>query len=65
LAGQPQWSTEPRFASHSARCEHHLELAAVLRRCTVEHRTEEWLAALHWAGVPCAALASSPAYGLG
>jgi crotonobetainyl-CoA:carnitine CoA-transferase CaiB-like acyl-CoA transferase len=57
LAGQPQWSTDPRFVSHPARCQHHLELTEVLRRCTVEHRTEEWMAALRWAGVPCAALA--------
>ena len=65
LAGQPQWSSEPRFASHLARCQHHLELTEALRRCTVEHRTEEWLAALHWVGVPCAALAPNPAHGLG
>ncbi|OHC28925.1 MAG: hypothetical protein A2Y50_13370 [Pseudomonadales bacterium RIFCSPLOWO2_12_59_9] len=57
LAGQPQWSADPRFASHPARCRHHIELTEVLRRCTVEHRTEEWMAALRWVGVPCAALA--------
>ncbi|MEX6500473.1 CoA transferase [Pseudomonas zhanjiangensis] len=57
LAGQPQWAADPRFASQRARCRHHEELVALLRRHTVAHLTEEWLAALRWVGVPCVALA--------
>jgi crotonobetainyl-CoA:carnitine CoA-transferase CaiB-like acyl-CoA transferase len=65
LAGQPQWLADTRFASHLARCKHAVELTEVLRRCTVEHRTEEWMAALRWAGVPCAALAPHSAQFVG
>ena len=65
LAGQPQWLQDPRFASHQARTRHEPELNAVLRRSTVEHRTAEWMAALRFAGVPCAALAPSPSSGAG
>lgn len=60
LAGRPQWLQDPRFANHSARSQHEAELNALLRRATVEHRTDEWMAALRYAGVPCAALAPSP-----
>ena len=61
LAGQPQWLHDPRFATHGARIRHEHELNDLLRRATVEHRTDEWMAALRFAGVPCAALAPSPA----
>ena len=61
LAGQPQWLHDPRFATHAARIRHEHELNGLLRRATVEHRTDEWMAALRFAGVPCAALAPSPA----
>lgn len=60
LAGQSQWLQDPRFASRAARSQHETELNALLRRATVEHRTDEWMAALRFAGVPCAALAPSP-----
>ena len=61
LAGQSQWLHDPRFATHGARIRHEHELNGLLRRATVEHRTDEWMAALRFAGVPCAALAPSPA----
>ncbi|WP_300656077.1 CoA transferase [Pseudomonas sp.] len=63
LAGQPQWATDPRFASQKARRQHHAELVALLRQQTVAHLTEEWLAALSWVGLPCVALAPSQAGG--
>ncbi|AYC30992.1 hypothetical protein D3880_00700 [Pseudomonas cavernae] len=63
LAGQQQWTADPRFASRRARYQHRHELTALLRRHTVAHRTEEWVAALRWAGVPCVGLAPRQADG--
>lgn len=65
LAGQLQWTADPRFASQRARYRHKDELIALLRRHTVEHRTDEWVAALRWVGVPCVALAPREADGCG
>lgn len=65
LAGHQQWTQDPRFASQRARYRHKDELAALLRRHTVEHRTDEWVAALSWVGVPCVALAPREADGCG
>ncbi|MWV11001.1 hypothetical protein F3I62_02735 [Pseudomonas sp. R-28-1W-6] len=65
LAGQLQWTADPRFASQRARYRHKDELTALLRRHTVEHRTDEWVAALSWVGVPCVALAPREADGCG
>ncbi len=65
LAGHAQWLQDARFASHDARVRHEPALNALLRRATVEHRTDEWMAALRYVGVPCAALAPSPASGAG
>lgn len=59
LAGQQQWMKDPRFANQRSRVQHKRELTSLLRQHTVAHRTEEWVAALRWAGVPCAALAPS------
>ncbi|SDP45954.1 Crotonobetainyl-CoA:carnitine CoA-transferase CaiB [Rhodoferax sp. OV413] len=52
-SGQPQWSTDPRFATNAARVEHRLLLVPLLRQLTVQRTTAEWIALLERANVPC------------
>jgi crotonobetainyl-CoA:carnitine CoA-transferase CaiB-like acyl-CoA transferase len=52
--GQPQWATDPRYASNAKRVEHRAELvglvAAIMRRAP----SDEWIERLEAIGVPCA-----------
>ncbi len=53
VAGQPQWASDPRFASNKQRVAHRAELIPLIRQATVFKTTAEWVAALERAGVPC------------
>lgn len=53
VAGQPQWASDPRFASNKQRVAHRAELIPLIRQATVFRTTAEWVAALEGAGVPC------------
>ena len=53
VAGHPEWATDPRFASNSARVANRAELIQLIRQVTVFRTTAEWIAALEQAGVPC------------
>ena len=53
VAGHAEWATDPRFATNPQRVAHRKELIALLRRTTVERDTQDWVAALEEAGVPC------------
>ena len=53
VAGHPEWATDPRLASNSARVANRAELIPLIRQVTVFRTTAEWIAALEQAGVPC------------
>jgi crotonobetainyl-CoA:carnitine CoA-transferase CaiB-like acyl-CoA transferase len=53
VAGQPQWASDPRFASNKQRVAHRAELIPLIRQATVFKTTAEWVTALEGAGVPC------------
>ena len=53
VAGQPQWASDPRFASNTLRVAHRAELIPLIRQVTVFKTTAEWITALDGAGVPC------------
>ncbi|MCF7531778.1 CaiB/BaiF CoA transferase family protein [Pseudomonas petrae] len=53
VAGQPQWASDPRFASNTQRVAHRAELIPLIRQATVFKTTAEWVTALEGAGVPC------------
>ncbi|OLL31031.1 CoA transferase [Burkholderia sp. SRS-W-2-2016] len=51
--GQPEWSVDERFATNPQRVKHRTELIASIHRITVGRTTDEWIAAMEAAGVPC------------
>ena len=53
VAGRPEWATDARFATNSARVANRDELIPLIRQVTVFRTTAEWIAALEQAGVPC------------
>lgn len=53
VAGQPQWASDPRFATNKQRVAHRAELIPLIRQATVFKTTAEWVTALEVAGVPC------------
>ena len=50
---QPEWAQDERFATNAARVAHRETLIPLLRQTTVMRRTDDWVAALETAGVPC------------
>jgi len=52
-AGHPEWAADARFASNAARVTNRGTLIPLIRQATVMHTTEEWIAQLEAAGVPC------------
>jgi crotonobetainyl-CoA:carnitine CoA-transferase CaiB-like acyl-CoA transferase len=52
-AGHPEWAADPRFASNAARVEHRRTLVPLLRQLTVQRTTDDWIALLEQANVPC------------
>ncbi len=53
VAGQAAWSTDPRFATNAARVENRAVLVPLLRQTTVHRSTDQWIADLEAANVPC------------
>jgi crotonobetainyl-CoA:carnitine CoA-transferase CaiB-like acyl-CoA transferase len=53
VLGHAEWSSDERFASNRARVAHRGELIPLLRQATVMRSTQEWIAALEAANVPC------------
>lgn len=53
VAGHPEWADDARFATNAARVEHRATLIPLLRQATVLRTTDDWIAALEAAGVPC------------
>ncbi len=53
VAGHAEWAADERFASNPQRVAHRGVLIPLLRQATVMRSTNEWIAALEPAGVPC------------
>lgn len=53
LVGQPQWASDPRYASNALRVQHKAELIPTLEALFRQRSTEDWILALEDAGVPC------------
>jgi crotonobetainyl-CoA:carnitine CoA-transferase CaiB-like acyl-CoA transferase len=51
--GKPEWSGDERFATNPQRVKHRNELIALIHGVTVRRTTDEWVAAMETAGVPC------------
>jgi crotonobetainyl-CoA:carnitine CoA-transferase CaiB-like acyl-CoA transferase len=52
-AGHPEWAGDERFATNPQRVANRATLIALLRQATVTRTTQQWIAALEAAGVPC------------
>jgi crotonobetainyl-CoA:carnitine CoA-transferase CaiB-like acyl-CoA transferase len=50
---QPEWATDPRFASNQARVTHRDVLIPLMRQATVMRTTREWIGVFEQVGVPC------------
>jgi glutaryl-CoA transferase len=53
VAGRPELSADPRFATNAARVEHRAALVPILQALLAGRPTGDWVAALEAAGVPC------------
>jgi crotonobetainyl-CoA:carnitine CoA-transferase CaiB-like acyl-CoA transferase len=53
VAGRPEWAGDPRFATNPQRVANRVELIRLLRQLTITRSTQEWIALLETAGVPC------------
>jgi len=53
VAGHPEWSSDPRYASNAQRVANRAVLVPLLRQATVMRTSAEWISALEAAGVPC------------
>ncbi len=53
VAGHPEWASDPRFASNQQRVANRKQLIPLIRQATVFKTTEQWVAELEVAGVPC------------
>ncbi len=51
--GKPEWSADERFVTNPQRVKHRGELIALIQGMTVRRTTDEWVAAMEAAGVPC------------
>jgi crotonobetainyl-CoA:carnitine CoA-transferase CaiB-like acyl-CoA transferase len=52
-AGRPEWAEDARFATNAMRVEHRRTLIPLLRQLSVQRTTDEWIALLEQANVPC------------
>ena len=52
-AAQPQWATNPRFASNTLRVQHRTELIPAMQAVTRTRTTADWIALLEDKAVPC------------
>ncbi len=53
LLGHAEWGSDERFATNPQRVKHRAELIELLRGVTVTRTTDQWVAAMEDAGVPC------------
>tara|TARA_R110001592_G_scaffold42588_10_gene138262 strand:- start:23454 stop:24641 length:1188 start_codon:yes stop_codon:yes gene_type:complete len=53
VAGHPEWSGDPRFATNAQRVGHRKVLIPLIRQVTVFRTTAQWMADLAAASVPC------------
>lgn len=53
VAGHPEWAEDPRFATNAQRVAHRDLLIPLIRQVTVFRTTDQWMADLEQAGVPC------------
>ncbi|WP_332813267.1 CaiB/BaiF CoA transferase family protein [Ramlibacter sp.] len=53
VAQHPEWATDERFRTNTARVEHREELLDLIRAATVRRTTSEWIEVLDEAAVPC------------
>jgi crotonobetainyl-CoA:carnitine CoA-transferase CaiB-like acyl-CoA transferase len=53
LVGQPQWATDPRYASNALRVQHKAALVPALEELFRARSTADWITALEDAGIPC------------
>lgn len=51
--GKPEWASDERFVTNPQRVKHRSELIALIHGMTVRRTTDEWVAAMEAAGVPC------------
>jgi len=51
--GRPEWARDERFATNPQRVKHRYELISMIHGVTVTKTTDEWIAAMETAGVPC------------
>ncbi|MFN7856381.1 MAG: CaiB/BaiF CoA transferase family protein [Acidovorax sp.] len=52
-AGQPQWATDPRFATNTLRVQHRSDLIPAMQAVTLTRTTAQWVALLQDKAVPC------------
>jgi crotonobetainyl-CoA:carnitine CoA-transferase CaiB-like acyl-CoA transferase len=53
VAEHPEWSEDPRFATNAERVKNRSQLVPLLRQATVYKTTNDWIALLEKANVPC------------
>lgn len=53
VLGHPHWETDARFASNAQRVRHRAELEQMISFVTRTRPTDEWIAMMETAGVPC------------
>ena len=53
VLGRPEWARDERFATNPQRVRHRDELIAAIRALTVARSTDDWVAAMEAAKVPC------------
>ena len=52
-AGQPQWASDPRFATNTLRVKHRADLIPAMEAVTRTRTTAEWITLLEDKAVPC------------
>jgi crotonobetainyl-CoA:carnitine CoA-transferase CaiB-like acyl-CoA transferase len=53
VLGRPEWGADGRFDSNALRVQHRQELVALICGVTRRRRTDDWVALMEQAGVPC------------
>ena len=54
--GKPEWASDPKFFTNSARVKNRIELEALIETETRSRTTEEWLEILDGSGMPYSAI---------
>ena len=60
VLGEPDWATDPRYATNAQRVRHIADLSALLRDAFAKWQRADLIAALDTAGVPCGPINSVP-----